>query len=243
MSLGRVALIPLLACVLLAVGCGAPGAYGPYGYRIRQARFNPGRYTVRRGDTLYSIAWRYRLDFRTLAAWNRIRPPYTIYPGRRLRLRAPAARSDRHVRARHVRKRHIRARHTPRVSHSARAPSWHWPTAGRVVETFRRGDPARRGLDIRGRLGQPVEAAAAGRVVYSGSGLPGYGQLIIIKHNDNYLSAYGYNRRLLVREGQRVRAGQRIAQMGAVGGEGPVLHFEIRRDGRPVDPLRLLPRR
>ncbi len=238
MSPGRAVLIPLLACVLLAAGCAAPEAYGPYGYRIQKARFNPGRYTVRRGDTLYSIAWRYRLDARTLAAWNRIRPPYTIYPGRRLRLRAPVARSDRRARGRHVRE--WRA---PRASHSARAPSWHWPTAGRVVETFRRGDPGRRGVDIRGRLGQPVEAAAAGRVVYSGSGLPGYGQLIIIKHNDNYLSAYGYNRRLLVGEGQRVRAGQRIAEMGAVGGQGPMLHFEIRRDGRPVDPLRLLPRR
>lgn len=233
MSLGRAVLIPLLACALLVAGCAAPGVYGPYGYRVRQAHFNPGRYTVRRGDTLYFIAWRYRLDFRVLATWNHIRPPYTIYPGQRLRLRAPAARPGRRA----------RGRRAPRPRHSVRAPSWHWPTAGRVIETFRRGDPGRRGLDIRGRLGQPVRAAAAGRVVYSGSGLPGYGQLIIIKHNDNYLSAYGYNRRLLVREGQRVRAGQRIAEMGAVGGEGPVLHFEIRRDGRPVDPLRLLPRR
>ncbi len=238
MSLGRVALIPLLACALLVAGCGAPGAYGPYGYRIQKARFTPGRYTVRRGDTLYSIAWRYSLDFRTLAAWNHIRPPYTIYPRQHLRLRAPVARSDRRVRTRRA-----RTRRAPRSPHSERAPSWHWPTAGRVIETFRRGDPRRRGLDIRGRLGQPVEAAAAGRVVYSGSGLPGYGQLIIIKHNDNYLSAYGYNRRLLVGEGQRVRAGQRIAEMGAVGGQGPMLHFEIRRDGRPVNPLRLLPRR
>ncbi len=233
MSPGRAVLIPLLACALLAAGCAAPGAYGPYGYRIQTARSNPGRYTVRRGDTLYSIAWRYRLDSRALAAWNHIRAPYTIYPGRRLRLRAPVARSDRRA----------RRRRAPQPPRSVRAPSWHWPTAGRVVETFRRGDPGRRGLDIRGRLGQPVKAAAAGRVVYSGSGLPGYGQLIIIKHNDNYLSAYGYNRRLLVREGQRVRAGQRIAEMGAVGAQGPVLHFEIRRDGRPVNPLRLLPRR
>lgn len=221
---GRNVLLAVLVCAVGAAGCAAPG---PYGYGVQRARVNPGVYRVQPGDTLYSIAWRYDLDYRVLADWNRIRPPYTIFPGQVLRLRAPAGRTP-----------------APRRGPIRRpAPAWRWPTAGPVVQAFRGGGPGRGGVEIRGRLGQPVYAAAAGRVVYSGSGLPGYGQLIIIKHNDNYLSAYGYNRRLLVREGQQVRAGQAIAEMGAVGRQGPMLYFEIRRDGWPVDPLRLLPRR
>lgn len=220
----RSALLAVLAGALLVAGCAAPG---PYGYAVQRARVNPGYYRVRRGDTLYYIAWRYDLDYRVLADWNRIPPPYTIFPGQILRLRAPEG----------------RPRPVPRPPLRRPAPVWRWPTAGPVARAFTAHGPGRGGIEIRGRLGQPVYAAAAGRVVYSGSGLPGYGQLIIIKHNDNYLSAYGYNRRLLVGEGQRVRAGQAIAEMGAVGRQGPMLYFEIRRDGRPIDPLRLLPRR
>ncbi len=219
-----------LAATLLVLvsGCAAPAGYHSLGYLER-----PGVYVVRRGDTLYSIAWRYDLDYRAVAAWNGIRRPYRIFPGERLRLTAPARRRSRPARR--------AGAPPPPAANARRAPRWRWPTAGRVVGAFGAGGAG--GIDVRGRLGQPVDAAAAGRVVYAGSGLPGYGKLIIIKHNDNYLSAYGYNRRLLVGEGQRVRAGQPIAEMGAVGGQGPLLHFEIRRDGRPVDPLRLLPRR
>jgi lipoprotein NlpD len=115
---------------------------------------------------------------------------------------------------------------------------------GPVVQTFDGGDRARQGIRIRGREGEPVLAAADGRVVYSGGGLTGYGNLIIIKHNDKYLSAYGFNRRLLVAEGDRVRRGQAVAEVGqAVGGRGYLLHFEIRRDGTAVDPVRYLPAR
>jgi len=111
------------------------------------------------------------------------------------------------------------------------------------VATWKAGDPLRKGIKIAGREGQPVLAAEGGKVVYSGSGLIGYGRLIIIKHSDNYLSAYGHNRKLLVRQDQRVTKGQKIAEMGRANDGRPLLHFEIRRDGKPVDPLKLLPHR
>lgn len=124
---------------------------------------------------------------------------------------------------------------------------WRWPTSERrILSTFSSKDPSRQGLDITGQLGSPIYAAAGGRVVYAGSGLTHYGKLIIVKHNDKYLSAYAHNNRLHVQEGDTVTAGQKIADMGddsVSGGTGRVmLHFEIRRNGKPVDPLRYLPR-
>ncbi|MCG6117832.1 MAG: peptidoglycan DD-metalloendopeptidase family protein [Aquimonas sp.] len=120
---------------------------------------------------------------------------------------------------------------------------WQWPTRGDLVGRFFAGDPTRQGLSIAGSAGQPVNAAADGVVVYSGSGLIGYGELIIVKHSDEFLSAYGHNRRRLVAEGEQVRAGQQIAEMGRSGAARDMLHFEIRRNGRPVDPLGHLPAR
>lgn len=127
-------------------------------------------------------------------------------------------------------------------SHQQKSVGWLWPSEGVIVSSFNPGD-GKKGLDIRGKLGQRVIAAAAGNVVYSGSGLIGYGNLIIIKHNDTYLSAYGHNRRLLVKEGADVKQGEQIAEMGDSGKDGVILHFEIRRDGKPVDPLTYLPKR
>lgn len=117
---------------------------------------------------------------------------------------------------------------------------WTWPAEGPILQRFVPGDPLRQGIDIGGRAGDVVRAAADGVVVYSGAGLVGYGELVIIKHDDRYLSAYGHNRRRLVVEGERVRAGQPIAEMGRTGTDRDKLHFEIRRDGKPVDPLRYL---
>jgi lipoprotein NlpD len=111
------------------------------------------------------------------------------------------------------------------------------------VATFAPNDPTRQGINIAGNAGQPVSAAADGVVVYSGSGLIGYGELVIVKHSDEWLSAYGHNRRRLVSEGEAVKAGQQIAEMGRSGASRDMLHFEIRRNGRPVDPQGLLPRR
>jgi len=120
---------------------------------------------------------------------------------------------------------------------------WQWPTKrGTVIQTFDASDPGKKGLDVAGSVGQPIYSAASGRVVYSGGGLTRYGRLIIVKHNETYLSAYAHNKRLLVKEGELLKSGQLIAEMGSTGTTNTKLHFEIRRNGKPVDPLRYLPR-
>lgn len=118
---------------------------------------------------------------------------------------------------------------------------WQWPTTGRLVHTYVAANPARNGLDIAGKEGQAIKASAAGKVVYSGNGLIAYGELIIIKHSETMLSAYAHNKTRLVQEGAEVKAGQKIAEMGRNDRNEPLLHFEIRARGKPVDPLRYLP--
>ena len=243
-----------LVMFLLLAGCSTNGSR-PFLY--------PDHYTVRKGDTLYSIAWRFKLDHKELARWNGIRPPYTIFPGQRLVMNPMQAYADRERKSRPAEPAQATTRapsapvasSTPRVSTSrppvattsvpsGPAPSaWLWPTQGEVIRKFSHDAAGKKGIDIGGTMGQPVVATAAGRVVYSGSGLLGYGQLIIINHNKNYLSAYAHNSSLLVKEGDVVEAGQQIAKLGDTGADRPMLHFEIRRDGRPVDPLKYLPGR
>ncbi len=126
---------------------------------------------------------------------------------------------------------------------AAPAPQWRWPTDGKLALGFGQSPKTQSGIRITGQTGQSVVAAADGQVVYAGSGLIGYGQLAIIKHNASYLSAYGYNSVLLVEEGQQITAGQKIARMGETSSQQPALHFEIRRNGKPVDPLDYLPSR
>lgn len=213
-----------------------------------------GHYVIKPGDTLYSIAFRHQLDFRELAVWNDIGPDYLIRPGQVIRLSAPevvASSSiqtapmapDPGVPAPSVSPPVAVALPVPAPA-PERAPgplSWQWPTRGTVVKEF--GDGSGKGVDIAGQLGQPVVAAAPGKVVYSGAALKGYGELIIIKHDDVHLSAYGYNRRRLVGEGATVAAGQPIAELGLGPEQKPVLHFELRRKGKPVDPAAYLPAR
>ncbi|MGY6555029.1 MAG: peptidoglycan DD-metalloendopeptidase family protein [Wenzhouxiangella sp.] len=258
----------------------APVATEPAARTAAQRPAPPPIYTVQRGDTLYSIAFRYGLDWRDVAGWNRIFEPFVIRPGQDLRLIppptvaqavSPAAPVDRQppppvseplAEPRPPRET-VRApepaqappEQAPRPPVTAPAPvvsegptravagvNWRWPTEGRIVRPF---DPAavRRGIGIGGQVGQPVLAAADGRVVYSGSALIGYGELIIIKHNDTMLSAYAHNRVRLVEEGATVRAGQQIAEMGVNTRDEVLLHFEIRRNGQPENPLNFLPRR
>lgn len=128
-------------------------------------------------------------------------------------------------------------------SRSVDGIAWRWPTNGHVVATYAAGDQTRQGLGIAGNAGQPVLASADGEVVYSGAGLLGYGELVIIKHSETYLSAYGHNRKRLVTEGDKVRGGQQIAEMGRSGAARDMLHFEIRKNGKPVDPIGFLPKR
>lgn len=208
-----------------------------------------GRYwTVTRGDTLYSIAWVAGMDYRTLARWNGIAPPYRIGVGQRLRLSGPARPTGARPRYRRPAAPVRRRMPAPaRERAPARAPvpsgpvAWAWPARGRVVRRFRPAAGSK-GIDIAGGVGAPVRAAAAGRVVYAGSGLRGYGELIILKNNKDFLSAYAHNSRILVEEGDMVRRGQKIALMGSSGTDRVMLHFEIRLRGNPVDPLNYLPR-
>nr|WP_197975951.1 peptidoglycan DD-metalloendopeptidase family protein [Pseudomonas sp. CFBP 8771] len=227
-----------------------------------------GQYAVRRGDTLFSIAFRYGWDYKALAARNNIPVPYTIRPGQVIRFDgnsgapattvvttqsgASASSSSRTT----VTRRPLIPAPTAISSVAIPVPSptpvpagertqggWAWPANGVLIGKFASNGSLNKGIDIAGDLGQPVFAASDGAVVYAGSGLRGYGELVIIKHSDTYVSAYGHNRRLLVREGQQVKVGQTIAEMGSTGTDRVKLHFEIRRQGKPVDPLQFLPRR
>lgn len=194
-----------------------------------------GYHTVREGETIYSIAFRYGLDQRQLAAWNGLGSGRLIFPGQRLRLSPPAGYRPPTGQAPRP--------STPAPAVSMPSSAWRWPAAGSVIAGFNSSPKTQGGIHIAGKPGEPVQAAAAGQVVYAGSGLKSYGQLIIIKHDATFLSAYGYNERLLVSEGEQVSAGQQIAKMGEGPGRRAILHFEIRQNGRPVDPLGYLPRR
>jgi lipoprotein NlpD len=209
---------------------------------------------VQRGDTLYGVAFRNGIDYRDLATWNGIGAPYTIYPGQSLRLYPSNGKS---VAATGTASTSAVARPKPAavsvpprpVAAVASTPpvnsgvSWRWPADGAVIGRFAAGNATRQGVDIAGTSGQPVRSAGDGVVVYSGGGLVGYGELIIVKHNEAWLSAYGHNRTRLVNEGQNVKAGQQIAEMGRSGAARDMLHFEIRYNGKPVDPQLYLPKR
>ena len=225
-------------------------------------------YTVQRGDTLYSIAFRYGLDYRRVAAANGVRAPYTIFPGQKILLKektptastpprsstsaakaypakpaAPSTSSASEAKPAPVTKSSSTPATKPTTTASAGGPvkRWQWPTTGRVTRRY--SATVHKGIDLAGRRGDPVVAVAAGRVVYAGTGIAGFGELLIVKHNEVYLSAYGHNDRLLVGEGDTVKSGQRIAQKGSSGTDTVKLHFEIRREGKPIDPLTVLPRR
>ncbi len=213
----------------------------------------PSLYTVKKGDTLFSIAWRHYLDYKIVARSNGISPPYTIYPGQQLRLSDFAEARPGSAVSRAPDK--ASTPRTPVKKPVASAPKkampvarhadykWRWPATGEVVRGYTRNGTEHNGIDIGGAIGEPVRASAGGTVVYAGSGLAGYGKLIIVKHDGGYLSAYGHNSRILVKEGQQVKAGARIARIGDTGTDSPKLHFEVRRDGKPLDPMRLLPRK
>ncbi len=210
-----------------------------------------GYHVVQRGDTLYSIAWRYGRDWRDLAARNRIREPYVIKPGDRIRIHGVAARTGSAPTATASRPA-PRSEPTPSRPAPASGPppvpaadlDWTWPVEGEIVRGFAvGGSRPNQGLDIRARQGAALQATAAGEVVYAGSGLRGFGQLVIVKHDEHWLSAYAHNSPTLVREGQRVGRGEQLALLQGSGEHSRLVHFEIRRQGSPVDPVTILPRR
>ena len=198
-------------------------------------------YRVLSGDTLYSIAFRHGLDYRSLAHINGIAPPYTIYPNQILRLRGSAkqVKKDRGPSA--SRSVPVSTLKVVKANLPASVAIWRWPLKGKVIAHFSLKNPVNKGIDILGKAGDAVNAAADGVVVYAGGNLRGYGKLVIIKHTDNFLSAYGNNASLAVVEGDEVKAGRTIASVGPTKENKEMLHFEIRRDGKPVDPLLYLP--
>lgn len=282
---GRAVCVVLLCAGVLA-GCstGWKPTPGDSANGSSYAATPDGYYRVKKGDSLHAIAFKFGKDWKDLALWNGIRPPYTIYPDQQLRLSAGTGQqastavpkssstgnssspSGTVVKAAPPKGANSVTYDAPpeganSVTYdappsTASAPppapakpvsadpgKWLWPAEGRIISTFKPNDPARKGIDIGGNEGQAVIASAAGEVVYSGSGLLGYGELVIIKHSESILSAYAHNRKRLVKEGQRVSAGERIAEMGSNDRSQAMLHFEIRLNGNPQDPLKYLPGR
>ncbi len=228
----------LLICLLLLGGCAGALQWTPQqdGAALEAA---PAAYVVKQGDTLFSIAWRYGLDYHDVAVWNHLGRDYLIHPGDKLVLAAPAA----SLHAASAPPPAVTRRADASALPSAGALQWSWPVSGQVVRLFHAGSTLAKGIDITAAQGTDILAAGNGRVVYAGSGIIGYGKLIIIKNSESFLSAYADNDEILVKEGDSVRMGDRIATMG-LGRDGrPLLHFEIRYAGKPVDPLSYLPRR
>ncbi|WP_019593029.1 peptidoglycan DD-metalloendopeptidase family protein [Thioalkalivibrio sp. ALM2T] len=248
-------LVTGLVLVLVASVLAGCAARAPSGASM------PDTHVVQRNETLYRIAQRYGLEWRDLARRNAIGAPYVIHPGQRLRLRgaarssppsapqassAPSTRQPSSGASGRDSGGGTSSGSTSSSSTSSPPPSdpggWQWPAAGEVLRGFS-SSGTRRGLAIGGDRGDHVRATRAGEVVYAGGGLVGYGRLIILKHDARFLSAYGHNDELLVSEGDQVQAGDTIARLGSSGAERPMLHFEIRVDGTPVDPARYLPDR
>ena len=242
--------------LLLIAGCSSD-YLAPLSERSEVPEWRPNQYQIKPGDTLYSIAWEFGLDHRKLAQWNNIITQDKIIPGQRITL-SPAARkpsprsatsntqtSAAQEQAGEKTKSETKKPDKPRsTSRNGSGPiKWRWPTAGRVVTAYSPTLGHNRGLNIAGKFNQPITAAASGTVVYAGEGIKAYGKMIIVKHSERYLSAYANNQEMAVREGQAVKSGEIIARMGRRGDGKTLLHFEIRRDGKPENPTSHLPKR
>ncbi len=223
----------ILILVLLLSSCADFG---------RPEKTGKGWYLVKPTDTLYSIAWRYNIDFKTLASWNQIKEPYLIKPGQYIRLIKTRDHVNNKV---HITKNNNYSVKQPKTikKYTSMPLKWVWPVQGNPLNRFAINDINKRGIDIASKVRQPVVAVASGKVVYSGNGLAGYKNLIIIKHNETYLSAYAQNKNLLVKEGDLVKQGKKIANMGLNNKNNYVLHFQIRKNGKPIDPLIFLPKK
>lgn len=232
-------------------------------------------YTVRPGDTMYSIAWRAGIDVNVLIKRNNIKKPYTIHTGQVLKLyennqktvsnsqntknqgligctaqsckkktqSKVVIKSSKEYPVKVSGEKIVKEERVNQSETIQKVTGWKWPSKGRLTKTFANSVQGMKGISISNTRGTPVYAAASGKVVYSGSGLRGYGNLIIIRHNYDYLSAYAHNEKLLIKENEQVKVGQKIAIMGDSGTDSVRLHFDIRYRGKSVDPLRYLPKR
>jgi lipoprotein NlpD len=263
-SLNRAFLMPIVVVIGLAA-CSGPKYYSDIPEPAARRQPSGETYRVRKGDTLYSIAFGAGRDWREVARLNGIAPPYTIYPDQIIVLsgtgrepvstpaqppeppssRPPAPKAS----APQAPTAAVPAP-SPSVARASAAPqkapppgAWTWPAAGKLIRTYSAGAQPHKGIDLTGAAGDPVYAANTGTVVYAGDGVRGYGNLLIVKHDATYLSAYAHNSRLLVKEGDVVKAGEKIAEIGDSGTDRFKLHFEVRRQGNPVDPLTVLPKR
>ncbi|MGX9461918.1 peptidoglycan DD-metalloendopeptidase family protein [Shewanella sp. A14] len=269
-----------------------------YGPRYHKGSLKSDKYKVKKGDTLYSIAWGAGRNFVDIAHLNHLSSPYIIYPGQILKLAATKKRSSSLARTpkenvnfaqtQAISKPFISKQNTsksklikPKSSATAVSTStkkildhkvkpaysvtttqhsvnqnlnsaitnlpqqvqqWHWPVRGRIIKYFSASEQGNQGIKITGNRGDIIKAAADGRVVYAGNALRGYGNLVIIKHNDDFLSAYAHTDKIMVKEKQYVNAGQTVATMGSTGASQVMLHFEVRYHGKSVNPLRYLPK-
>ena len=224
-----------------------------------------GYYRVKSGDTLFSIAFKYGLNYKAVAALNNIPAPYVIYPKQKIRLTGEAKTVNSPVKK--SAKTSTKLKNTPintvksnkkqstvniknqttktasnSKRYSKKALNWVWPVSGEVIKGFSNKGVSSKGIDIKGKKNGKVVSASDGIVVYAGNGLIGYGNLVIVKHSDEYLSAYAYNQEILVKEQQSVKAGQKLAIIGGKGAQRSLLHFEVRKDGQPINPLKVLPK-
>lgn len=230
-----------------------------------QIQGGQAQHQVRRGDTLFAIAFRTGVSVQELANWNALKPPYTIYVGEKLWLRPQAAlktaqdsaitgvvkpakstakptkrAATKRVATKRAATKLVAAKPLPKVALPKQVAQWVWPVRGKLIQKFslKKGN---NGIQIAAPVAAPVAAAAAGQVIYAGSGIRGYGELIIIQHSPSFLSAYAHNSVIMVQEGQRIKQGQKIAEVGDTGTNKIKLHFEIRKHGKPVNPLKYLP--
>lgn len=243
----------LLIFIIVLSGCSSRTDLAPVvELKWRPQNAHPLMYRVQRGDTLYAVAFRYDQDVRALAAYNRLRSPYALRVGQVIKLgRLQPAKASGWNNTSATKKmipvrqkRAVSARHTTLIrklwpQNSKQGGAWLWPAQGRIAGNYLPQE-GKKGIDIAGRKGEKVKASAKGVVAYAGNGLAGYGNLIIIKHDGQYLTAYGNNFQNRVVEGQQVKAGQVIADMGMIDRKFWGVHFEIRRSGQPVNPMNYL---
>jgi len=255
--MSRIAIsVSIVAICVVMTGCITSREFISTEKKFSERQKVTGFHIVEPGDTLFSIAWTYGWDYHELASTNSIPKPYTIYVGQKIDVSSPpeykntpakasVGKSSKTVRRAETvaNKASVISQNTPKNQSKAAKTTWFWPHNGPIIGRFSTRNPINKGIDIAGKLRESVNAAATGTVVYAGKGLRGYGNLVIIKHNSNFLSAYAHTSQILVREKQKVKAGQKIAEIGSTGTDTVKLHFEIRRNGRPVDPLKYLPKR
>lgn len=230
--------------VVFLTGCMDDARVAPVVNAWYQKKAASNFYIVQENDTIYSIAFAFGLDYRALAQANHLMPPYPLTPGQRLvMIYQPPEKVQKAGKPTTMpSEAPVIVAQDKAVPEAPSQPinTWGWPTKGQLIQTFSTNPHGQPGISIAGRVGQPVRAAADGIVVYSGDGVRGYGNLVIIKHNRTYLSAYAFNQQNLVTTGDRVHVGQVIAKMGQNDAGRSLLYFEIRRNGVPVNPMKFL---